>query len=501
MTTRLPILLATVSEEPSRRAVVSASLSTGKERAHFQRRLALSWGLVGALGAVFWVAILASGASADAASQGYSSLLHAAASLIAVGSAIALRWTPRGARLLGLADIGITLVVNLGWALALASGHDTGQAALITLLASTYTLGARAALVPSPPLRTALIGAAALVPALATHMAEASSSRALLAGWAFVAVACTAAVSHVVYGLEKEVERVRMLGAYVVEEQLGAGAMGVVYRARHPLLKRPVAVKVLTHASQDAEQRFAREVETMARLDHPNNITIFDYGRTDEGFFFYAMEFVDGLSLQELVSEGGPVPEGRAIDLLIQVCGALAEVHATGLVHRDIKPANIMLTGRQGRGDVVKVLDFGLAKDLTEESLGSTGVVGTPHYLSPEMIAAPERVDARADIYALGATAFFLLTGQEAFGGRNVVELCSHHLHTPPRRPSSLRSGLTDALDALVVRCLSKDPEDRPRSAAQLAAELQSCRGEAWTDSNAQQWWRERAEMKHLEAS
>jgi serine/threonine-protein kinase len=204
------------------------------------------------------------------------------------------------------------------------------------------------------------------------------------------------------------------------------------------------------------------------------------------------MEYQDGVTLQDLVDELGPLPAPRAVHVLLQICGALAEAHSNGLVHRDIKPANIMLAQRGGLLDFVKVLDFGLVKEAQAEDLKASAanvVVGTPHYLAPEAVLDPRHVDARTDLYALGATAFFLLTGSPVFQGRSVVELCGHHLHTAAEFAAADREHIPEALRALVLACLEKKAADRPESAAVLAAKLRSCGLDDWTQEEASAWW------------
>ena len=269
-----------------------------------------------------------------------------------------------------------------------------------------------------------------------------------------------------------------LVGAYELEGKVGEGGMGVVYKARHTLLGRPAAIKFLaaSHASDNAALRFEREVRVTSRLTHPNTISIYDFGRAADGTFYYAMEYVDGLDLQTLVERHGPQPPARVAHLLAQLAGALGEAHALGLIHRDVKPANVMVGERGGVLDVVKVLDFGLVKD-TEAPSGASNdgerVVGTPLYLSPEAIAAPDGVDARSDLYALGALGYFLLTGSPPFSGTDVVDICRQHLHSRPV-PVSLRAPapVPRVLETLVMSCLLKSRDERPRSAAVVSAAL-----------------------------
>src|SRR5690606_31795371 len=216
---------------------------------------------------------------------------------------------------------------------------------------------------------------------------------------------------------------------------------------RHALLRRPTAVKLLPpdKAGGAAIARFEREVQLTASLVHPNTVTIFDYGHTPDGVFYYAMEYLDGGDLETVVAVGGPMPPARAAHVLAQIAAGLAEAHEIGLIHRDVKPANVFLVGKEGVADLAKLLDFGLVREL--ESGATSGltrtdtVMGTPLYLSPEAITSPAAVDARSDLYALGAVGYFLLTGEHVFSGRTVVEICSHHLHTEPEPPSS-RAGV-----------------------------------------------------------
>ncbi|MBL4635009.1 MAG: serine/threonine protein kinase [Kofleriaceae bacterium] len=289
-------------------------------------------------------------------------------------------------------------------------------------------------------------------------------------------------VSRVVFGLRVEVRDAQALGQYTLLAKIGEGGMGVVYRAKHAMMQRPTAIKLLSGdaAGELQLERFEREVQLTTRLTHPNTITIFDYGRTPEGIFYYVMELLDGASLEAVVKEDGPQPAERVVNVLLQVAGALEEAHDIGLIHRDIKPANIILCNQGGRPDVAKVLDFGLVKEI--DSTGSTAltkaesITGTPQYLAPEMITDPENIDGRSDIYALGAVGYFMLTGKQVFSGKTVLEVCSDHLHTEPIPPSKRTDNpVPSALELLILDCLAKDPGDRPDSAATLAERLRAC--------------------------
>jgi serine/threonine protein kinase len=289
----------------------------------------------------------------------------------------------------------------------------------------------------------------------------------------------------------------RKLGQYTLEEKLGAGGMGTVYKARHAMLQRPTAVKLLDpdKMSCSAVTRFEREVQLTSGLTHPNTVAIFDYGRTPEGLFYYAMEYLEGTNLDDLVERFGPLTEARALYLLRQACGALAEAHAQGLVHRDVKPANIFLTSRGGLHDFVKVLDFGLVRAVetpAEANITSpNAIAGTPLYLSPEAVNQPEQVDARSDVYALGAVAYFLLTGTAVFGGESVLEICLKHVREEPESPSArLGRPVYAVLEGIILRCLAKSPLDRPADAAALLRELEACAvEERWTAKEAGVWW------------
>jgi hypothetical protein len=313
--------------------------------------------------------------------------------------------------------------------------------------------------------------------------------------WWLLTAGLAVTTSHVIYGLRREIHEARRLGQYTLEEKLGEGGMGVVYRASHAMLRRPTAVKLLApdKAGVETIARFEREVRLTARLTHPNTITIFDYGRTPEGIFYYAMELLDGASLEDVVAVGGALPPARAIHVGCQIASALVEAHTAGLIHRDIKPANVILCERGGIPDVVKVVDFGLVRELeagTELSRAGT-VSGTPLYLAPEAIRSPEQVDARTDIYAVGAVIYYLLAGDHVFHGRTTVEICAHHLHSEPPPIAERASGpLPDGLGEIVMACLRKDPALRPQTAADLLARLRTCGvTAAWTPEAARAWW------------
>ena len=312
--------------------------------------------------------------------------------------------------------------------------------------------------------------------------------------WGFVIIA-SAVTSRVIYGLRVEVREARRLGQYVLEQKIGEGGMGEVYRARHGMMRRPSALKLLrADTARDSHlARFEQEVQLTSRLTHPNTITIYDYGRTDDGVFYYAMELLDGANLQRIVEVGGAQPEGRVVRILTMACGALAEAHAIGLIHRDIKPANIMLCTQGGEQDVVKLLDFGLVKELAVDGDAKLSVAntltGTPQYMAPESILAPESVDARADIYGLGAVAYYLLAGRDVFRGRSVLEVCSQHLHEPPQPFTEWEVSVSAELEAAVLACLEKSPDRRPQSAAELRRRLEACAVEPWDSESARSWW------------
>ncbi len=288
----------------------------------------------------------------------------------------------------------------------------------------------------------------------------------------------------------------KRLGRYTLDEKIGEGGMGVVYRAHHAMLRRPTAVKLLRPEKTDEKSinRFEREVQLTSQLTHANTITIYDYGRTSEGLFYYAMEYLDGLDLQALVARHGPLPDGRVIRILLQVCASLVEAHGIGLIHRDIKPSNIILTRRGGLLDFVKLVDFGLVKVVdpgTAEALTPfDSIVGTPLYLAPEAIRRPEQSDARSDLYAVAAVGYFLLTGRPPFEGRSVTDILFQQVSIDPEPPSARRAHtVTPDLELLLLRCLAKDPANRPASARAMAEALENISASAWTSSDAEAWW------------
>ena len=301
----------------------------------------------------------------------------------------------------------------------------------------------------------------------------------------------------------QQVRREAAVGPYHLRALLGSGGMGEVYLAEHRLLKRPCALKRIRAdraRDPDAIARFQREVQTMARLTHPNTAEIYDCGTTDDGEFYYVMEFLPGLSLQDIVDRTGPLPAGRVIHLLRQVCAALKEAHGCGLVHRDIKPANIFAAERGGVYDVAKLLDFGLVKSTqTPEDLQITReglVLGSPLFAAPELVLGQRGVDHRADIYSLGATAYFLLTGRPVFMGKNPLQVALAHAQQTPAPLSEYRNDIPAALETIVLTCLAKSPEDRFGSVEELEAALAAyAREYPWSQQQAERWWRDAADF------
>ena len=305
--------------------------------------------------------------------------------------------------------------------------------------------------------------------------------------------------SHSLQRVRRDAFEARQFGQYVLKERIGDGGMGEVYRAEHLLLKRPCAIKLI-RPERDADEstlaRFEIEVRATARLTHLNTVEIYDYGRADDGTFYYVMELLRGLDLEDLVRRHGPLPPGRAIHLLRQACGALGEAHSTGLIHRDIKPGNIFAAERGGVHDVAKLLDFGLVKQGSrvdeERTSKPRRFSGTPLYMAPEQATNYEGADARTDIYALGAVAFFLVTGRPPFDRRELPEILHAHAFEDAEPPSSIRPGLPVDLDRVILRCLAKRPGDRFPNAESMERSLASCASAGeWTQQRAAQWWRD----------
>lgn len=300
--------------------------------------------------------------------------------------------------------------------------------------------------------------------------------------------------------MASEVNRIEQkLGQYFIEDRIGSGGNGTVFRARHALLRRPTALKLMNpeFASSDAaRERFEHEVRLTSGLSHPNTVAIYDFGRTADGTLYYAMELLGGSTLNRLVEVGGPLPASRTIHFLTQACGSLAEAHGKGLIHRDIKPSNLIVCERGGLYDVLKVVDFGLVKEIAQTDGNLTQadmLVGTPFFMAPETISKPGAAGPQSDLYALGAVGYFLLTGRHVFEGESAVEICAAHLHDAPQRPSE-KAGrpVPDDLEAIVLRCLEKDLSARPASAGELRDALAACRDAgAWGSDDAEAWWRE----------
>jgi len=407
----------------------------------------------------------------------------------------------RAADTVAMAAFGAGFVLLCVQAREIELNHDSAFYA-----ASTVAI-ARAIVVPSTAIRTIWLSLVCIVPAAVASVyfgahTESASELARQAAyinaiaWTAFGTTVAAAASRIIFGLRREAGRNKQLGQYHLDEKIGEGGMGVVYKASHSMLRRPTAVKLLHNASDYNLKRFAREVRLTAQLTHPNTVAVYDYGRTPDGVFYYAMELLDGIDLEQLVKHEGRIAPGRAISILRQVADALSEAHGIGLIHRDIKPANIILCERGGRPDVAKVVDFGLVKSL-EGGDGSLAmstdnlVMGTPLYLSPEAIRHPDTVDGRSDLYALGAVGYFLLTGAPVFDGSSIMEVCGHHLHTEPRRPSKRAgSAIPEDVEDVILRCLAKEQGDRFATAPELVDALDQCAdAHTWTRAHAAEWW------------
>lgn len=423
-------------------------------------------------------------------------------------------------------DLGLMYMIATAFALALVF-HLGGVSGSFVILPEISWVGAVilmfAAIVPTTPLKMLLAGlVAASMNPIAMLIAKAQgtwdfgpSSRALLMHYPdFILVGAAVVIASVVTKLGQQVTRAREMGSYQLGELLGRGGMGEVYKATHRMLARPAAIKLIRtetlgavddEAAKLAVTRFRREAEAAANLRSQHTVELYDFGVTEDGTLYLVMEFLDGMDLETLVRDNGPLPTGRVINILRQVCDSLEEAHARGLVHRDIKPANIHLGMVGLRHDFVKVLDFGLVKEVssvTAETSTATipgqMALGTPAYMAPEM-ALGEPVDGRADIYALGCVAYYLLTGSLVFEAEKAFQMIAKHLQSAPIPPSQrTEQPVSPEMERLILKCLAKDPKDRPQSAAQLAEALEWIPSDSWNEEQAMQWWSAHRTAEHL---
>jgi serine/threonine-protein kinase len=373
------------------------------------------------------------------------------------------------------------------------------------LLIFTYAM-----FIPNTWRRAALvIGAMALAPDLLAggmmlanpEVADVMTAMDLVQYVLTMLVAAIAAVSgtHLINRLRREAFEAKQLGQYRLVARLGAGGMGEVFLAEHQMLKRPCAVKLIRPEQAGNPQvlaRFEREVQLTARLSHWNTIEIYDYGRTEDGTFFYVMEYLPGLTLDQLLERHGPLPAERLVHLLRQICQGLREAHSIGLIHRDIKPGNIFAAQRGGLYDVAKLLDFGLVKpvaDLSSPRITQDGAIsGTPLYMSPEQASGHGNVDARSDIYSLGAVAYTMLTGLPPFDRPTPMGVIIAHSRDDVTPPSRFQADVPADLEAIILRCLAKRPEDRFQNADSLEQALSECAAaDRWTQTDAARWWHE----------
>jgi tRNA A-37 threonylcarbamoyl transferase component Bud32 len=509
--------------------VRTSHFSSPEARTFYQQRVA-AFGLIiaatGIIGFLFRIAIGVSSGTLLQQADNPSYWLHLAAIIPCVGIWLICR---RGSLSLNtvivVETVGILLAsiayIGMGMTIPPEVGAD-----VITAFALSFAFFARAVFVPSTARHTALLGVAVGVPLIAMmfrHYLDvdaemwrrvgydtrgfeqsgiAVSSALMTTMWWTLTVGLSSLACYVIHNLRTEVKSIRSLGQYQLEEKLGEGSMGVVYRATHGMLKRPTAVKLLRPELGGPEmlERFRREVQLTAKLTHSHTVTIYDYGRTPDALFYYAMELVDGPSLQEVVDATGPQPVPRVVRILRDAALALDEAHCIGLIHRDVKPSNIMLARQGGVLDVVKVLDFGLVKHVHEtDDPGHTdtrSIKGTPHYMSPEAIENPHTVDARSDIYALGAVGYCLLAGRPVFEGSNFFQVCAQHVQAAPAPLSEVcAEPIPEGLERIILACLAKSQDERPKSAQALADSLDQLDIPPWTRADAGRWW---AEHGHL---
>ena len=450
--------------------------------------------------------------------------------LTAVCASVALWWAAGNRRVSAarLVDMGLVYEVVICFLVAIATywqyyraNHTIPNLTWVPALVIFFPL-----ILPGPPRRmlAAAIAAGAMQPLGLLLLHQSGKVTPILDSYSAAIVSSAFAVvfaywgARVIYGLGREVAAARELGSYRLEERLGEGGMGEVWRARHRMLARPAAIKLIrrsltgdagTAVASEVARRFEREAQTIASLRSPHTVELFDFGVAEGGTFYYVMELLDGLDADTLVRRFGPIPAERTIHLLRQVCHSLSEAESLGIVHRDIKPANIYVCRYGEEFDFVKVLDFGLVKtvgDTAETGLALTrehSIHGTPAFIAPEQALGVAVLDGRADIYATGCVGYWLLTGQLVFSAETSMGLLMHHAKTPPTPPSSRTElPIPDALERIVMSCLAKDPAERPQTAKELSRRLGEVNGSAaWTEEKAQEWWERHQPVRPQTAS
>jgi serine/threonine-protein kinase len=475
-----------------------------ERRASYERLLAIAcfvwppFGVLDVLGAKLWH---------------HDQSVPALVTLRAIGTVLlvvaygGVRWGSLGARALTLLDVSTCVLLGVFISII---GVEHGGIASVDFAGIILLVVARTALVPSHWLRAAATAGVAALTWPAVIAFESIFVPELRGQWAghaagdftygslFIlgALALCTAGSHAQWRARLQVHEARRLGNYRLKMRIGSGGNGDVWIARQEALARDVALKVLKERGaldEEKIRRFEREARAAASLAHPNTIRIFEFGASDDGVLFIAMELLDGLDLDALVEVAGPLPPSRAVKLVRQACASLAEAHVKGIVHRDIKPANLFVTHVGEEYDFIKLLDFGVARVVEgqQPSLTETGILfGTPAYMPPE-VCAGERASTRSDIYSLGAVLYFMLTGTPLFPDRTFAETVMSHISRTPEPPSvRLGKELPQGLEVAVMRCLQKKREDRFRSVRELDEALGAIQGLGeWTRGEARAWW------------
>ena len=505
------------------RRVLERGLDTSGGTDFVRRRLALLGKTVFILSFSFFVIIVSSAVLIGGAPFLGVLFDPVAGGHVLASSMMGFLWLCASRRSISMAALGALDIFSIalgGVFLSIMTVVDEYQV-IQSIAACTVTVITRAVLVPSRPLRTMMVSASMFIPTIVVTIAMQHPTNFIPSFtpeyqrfhlildtvlWSILGTTLATVTSRIIYGLRRQVAEVSELGQYILEEKIGAGGMGEVWRARHRLLIRPAAVKVIRPQALAAMgdrdllmRRFEREARATAALKSPHTVQLYDFGATDDGTLYYVMELLDGFDLDTLVRKHGPLPADRAVRILSQVCRSLADAHGNGLVHRDIKPANIVVSRIGTTFDFVKVLDFGLVKldsaqRVDEQAVKLTadgGTSGTPGFMAPEIVLGVADTDHRVDLYSLGCVAYWLLTGKLVFEGPTAMQVMVDHARTPAPRPSvRVELSIPPALEDLVMQCLEKEPGRRPGSAEDVRARLEFVpNDERWTAELAERWW------------